>query len=107
MTQPPEQFRALVADKDGDDVRRSLTDLSATDLPDGEVTIKVGWSSVNYKDALAATGKGRILRRPSAIGGIDFAGTGMTGRFTNGYNLADLVGIYIFTIYICMLMYFC
>ena len=40
-----------------------------------EVTVRVAYSSVNYKDALAATGKGRILRRPTCIGGIDFAGT--------------------------------
>ena len=39
------------------------------------MTVRVAYSSVNYKDALAATGKGRILRRPSCIGGIDFSGT--------------------------------
>src|SRR5947199_242588 len=60
VTDVPDHFRALVADKDGDDVRRSLTELSAGDLPEGEVTVRVGWSSVNYKDALAVSPKGRV-----------------------------------------------
>jgi acrylyl-CoA reductase (NADPH) len=62
MTDLPEHFRALVADKDGDDVRRELRDLPAGELPDGEVTVRVGWSSVNYKDALAVSPKGRVAR---------------------------------------------
>src|ERR671932_2337023 len=74
VTDVPEQFRALVADKDGDDVRRSLTDLSASDLPDGEVTIRVGWSSVNYKDALAVSPKGRVAKGYPLVPGIDLAG---------------------------------
>jgi acrylyl-CoA reductase (NADPH) len=74
MTEPPEQFRALVADKDGDDVRRSLTDLSSGDLPEGEVTIRVGWSSVNYKDALAVSPKGRVAQSYPLVPGIDLAG---------------------------------
>jgi acrylyl-CoA reductase (NADPH) len=74
VTDPPEQFRALVADKDGDDIRRSLTDLSPADLPDGDVTIKVGWSSVNYKDALAVSPKGRVAQAYPLVPGIDLAG---------------------------------
>jgi putative YhdH/YhfP family quinone oxidoreductase len=48
---------------------------SLEELDKGEVVIKVAYSSVNYKDALAATGKGRIIRRFPCIGGIDLAGT--------------------------------
>src|SRR6185295_4648182 len=73
VTEPPEQFRALVADKDGDAIRRSLTDLSPADLHDGDVTIKVGWSSVNYKDALAVSPKGRVARAYPLVPGIDLA----------------------------------
>ena len=62
VTEVPKSFRALVADKDGDDVRRDLRELSADDLPAGEVTVKVAWSSVNYKDALAVSPKGRVAR---------------------------------------------
>jgi acrylyl-CoA reductase (NADPH) len=74
VTSVPEQFRALVADRDGDDVRRSLRDLSPADLPEGEVTVRVGWSSVNYKDALAVSPKGRVAQAYPLVPGIDLAG---------------------------------
>jgi acrylyl-CoA reductase (NADPH) len=74
VTSVPEQFRALVADRDGDDVRRSLRDLSPGDLPEGEVTVRVGWSSVNYKDALAVSPKGRVAQSYPLVPGIDLAG---------------------------------
>ncbi|MEA2381463.1 MAG: acrylyl-CoA reductase [Solirubrobacteraceae bacterium] len=80
MTQPPESFRALVADKDGDDVRRSLTDLSPADLPEGDVTVRVGWSSVNYKDALAVSPKGQVARMYPLVPGIDLAGEVIAGN---------------------------
>lgn len=50
-------------------------ELTLDDLSAGEVLIKAQYSSVNYKDALAATGKGKILRRFPLVGGIDVAGT--------------------------------
>jgi acrylyl-CoA reductase (NADPH) len=80
VTEPPDTFRALVADKDGDDVRRSLTQLSPGDLPEGEVTIKVGWSSVNYKDALAVSPKGRVAQSYPLVPGIDLAGEVIAGE---------------------------
>ena len=49
-------------------------DLTLADLTPGEVVIAASYSSINYKDALAATGKGRILRRFPLVGGIDVAG---------------------------------
>jgi putative YhdH/YhfP family quinone oxidoreductase len=79
VTQPPESFRALVADKDGDDVRRSLTDISPADLPEGDVTVRVGWSSVNYKDALAVSPKGQVARMYPLVPGIDLAGEVIAG----------------------------
>ena len=69
-----ETFRALVADHDGDDVSRELRDLSRDDLPAGEVTVRVGWSSVNYKDALAVSPKGRVAKGYPLVPGIDLAG---------------------------------
>jgi NADPH2:quinone reductase len=50
-------------------------DVSLSELSAGEVVIKAAYSSVNYKDALAATGKGKIIRRFPLIGGIDVSGT--------------------------------
>ncbi|HEX9192456.1 MAG TPA: oxidoreductase [Burkholderiales bacterium] len=50
-------------------------ELSLDDLDKGEVVVRVAYSSVNYKDALAATGAGRIVRRFPCVGGIDLSGT--------------------------------
>ncbi|MCO5100216.1 MAG: oxidoreductase [Burkholderiaceae bacterium] len=72
MTLP--DFTAYLIDKDGDNVAGRLTALSAAQLDDGEVTIRVHFSSINYKDALAATGAGKIIRRFPCVGGIDLAG---------------------------------
>jgi len=74
VNKPPESFRALLAEQDGDDVRRSLRELSIDDLPEGEVTVRVGWSSVNYKDALAVSPKGRVAKGYPLVPGIDLAG---------------------------------
>jgi acrylyl-CoA reductase (NADPH) len=56
-------------------IRAEFVDMSLDELDPGDVVVRVAYSDVNYKDALAATGKGRILRRPSCVGGIDFSGT--------------------------------
>jgi acrylyl-CoA reductase (NADPH) len=74
MTEVPDSFRALLAERDGDDVRRGLRDLRPDDLPEGEVTVRVRWSSVNYKDALAVSPKGRVARDYPLVPGIDLAG---------------------------------
>ena len=74
MTELPDSFRALLAERDGDDVRRGLRDLRPDDLPEGEVTVRVRWSSVNYKDALAVSPKGRVARDYPLVPGIDLAG---------------------------------
>ena len=57
---------------------------------DGDVVVRVAYSDVNYKDALAATGKGKILRRPSCIGGIDFSGT-VVSSGDSGFSKGDAV----------------
>ena len=56
-------------------IRAEFVDMTLDELDPGDVVVRVAYSDVNYKDALAATGKGKILRRPSCIGGIDFSGT--------------------------------
>jgi acrylyl-CoA reductase (NADPH) len=65
-------FRALVSDGKGP---AGLAELEETDLPEGDVTVEVAYSSLNYKDGLAVTGRGRIVRRPPLVCGIDLAGT--------------------------------
>ncbi len=68
-------FKAFLITQQDKGVKAEFTQLSLDDLDPGEVLVRVAYSDVNYKDALAATGKGRILLRPSCVGGIDLAGT--------------------------------
>ncbi len=74
MTQVPETFKAFRIHNDDKGYRSGIEEVAINDLTEGEVTIKVEWSSINYKDALAATGKGRIVRKYPLTGGIDMAG---------------------------------
>jgi len=68
-------FKAIVIDKtDGAQTVR-LTDFDEKNLMDGDVTVRVEWSTVNYKDGLAVTGKAPVVRRFPMIAGVDFAGT--------------------------------
>ena len=68
-------YRAIVVNKNGDDFTAELTTLDESDLPEGDVTIRVEWSSVNYKDGLAMTPNGRVVRSYPMTPGIDLAGT--------------------------------
>jgi acrylyl-CoA reductase (NADPH) len=68
-------FRAFRIFNDDGRINGRLVDASLDELTPGTVVVRVEWSSVNYKDALAATGAGRILRTFPLIGGIDLAGT--------------------------------
>ena len=70
-----ESFRAFRIDQDNDKIIAGFCELSLDDLTAGEVVIKVSHSTINYKDALAATGAGKILRTYPLVGGIDLAGT--------------------------------
>jgi putative YhdH/YhfP family quinone oxidoreductase len=70
-----ESFAAFTAEKTDDGFRRGMTELTLDDLPAGEVVVDVAWSSVNYKDNLAATEKGRVARISPLVPGIDLAGT--------------------------------
>ena len=68
-------FRGLLIEKQGDDAQRvSLTELDEARLPEGEVTIRVSHSSINYKDALALTGRSPVVRTFPMVPGIDAAG---------------------------------
>jgi acrylyl-CoA reductase (NADPH) len=68
-------FQALLATKTGDKVSTSVVKLNEQDLMPGDVTVAVDYSTVNYKDALAVTGRGSVIRQFPLIPGIDFAGT--------------------------------
>jgi NADPH2:quinone reductase len=67
-------FRAFRIHEIDRQIVARFDDLTLDELSPGEVVVRVRWSDINYKDALAATGKGKILRRYPLVGGIDFAG---------------------------------
>ena len=68
-------FKAFRIHSEGGKIAARFEDLTLEQLGAGEVVIRVAASDINYKDALAATGAGRILRRYPLVGGIDLAGT--------------------------------
>lgn len=80
-------FKAFrIHDEDGT-IRAGFEQMNVDDLTEGDVVVRVSYSDVNYKDALAATGKGKILRKPPLNGGVDLAGTvesSSDGRFKEG-----------------------
>lgn len=80
-------YRAIVVDKQGDAFTVATRELSESDLPAGEVTIRVEWSSINYKDGLALSPNGRVLRSYPMVPGVDLAGTvaeSSDSRFSSG-----------------------
>lgn len=94
-----ETFRALlIEDRDGKPVA-GFRDLTRDALPDHDVLVEVAYSTLNYKDGLALTGKGRIARRLPMVAGIDIAGTVVESRsdrwqpgdkvIVNGWGLSE------------------
>ena len=69
-----DSFKALLIEEIDGQVGSTITQMTEDRLDAGEVTIRVAYSSVNYKDALAATGSGKIIRRFPCVGGIDLSG---------------------------------
>lgn len=67
-------MRALLLEQQGDQTLAQVKNIDANRLPAGDVTVDINWSSLNYKDALAITGKGKIIRNFPMVPGIDFAG---------------------------------
>jgi acrylyl-CoA reductase (NADPH) len=92
-------FRAIVARERGDGIRGQVEELTAEDLPPAGVLVDVAYSTINYKDALAVTGKAKICRTLPLVCGIDLAGTvreSSDRRFhpgdrvlVNGYGLSE------------------
>ncbi|MGN6308277.1 MAG: acrylyl-CoA reductase (NADPH) [Xanthobacteraceae bacterium] len=68
-------FKAVRIDKAEKGTTATLTQFDEAELMDGDVTVRVEWSTLNYKDGLAVTGKAPVVRRFPMIAGIDFAGT--------------------------------
>ena len=76
----PNTFKAFRIHNDAEGYRSGIENIGLDDLSEGDVVIRGEWSGINYKDALAATGKGQILRSFPLIGGIDVAGEVVTSE---------------------------
>lgn len=95
-----DKFKAFLASKDGDKSSVALTELTDADLMEGNVTVAIDHSTINYKDALAVTGRAPIIRRWPLIPGIDFAGRVVKSEdpryapdslvILNGWNVGEL-----------------
>jgi acrylyl-CoA reductase (NADPH) len=68
-------FKAILVERDPPPYRAAIKNLDQAQLPAGDVTVRVEYSTLNYKDALAITGKGPVVRQFPMVPGVDFAGT--------------------------------
>ena len=82
-------MRAIVITKD-DDYRADLTEVDEADLPEGDVTVAVEYSTMNYKDSLAITGSSPVVRSFPMVPGVDFAGT-MEASSNDEFAVGDKV----------------
>ena len=83
-------FKAILVERDAEPYRASLKSLDEAQLPAGDVTVRIDYSAVNYKDALAITGSGPVVRQFPMVPGIDFAGTVENSR-NSAYKSGDEV----------------
>ena len=88
-----ERFKAYRLTEVEKKIRAEFVDMTLDDLDPGDVVVRVAYSDVNYKDALAATGKGKILRRASCVGGIDLSGTVVSSTNPNFKKGDAVLGI--------------
>lgn len=94
-----ETFTAIVIDAVDGKPKPEFRQLSLSDLPDNDVLVEIAFSTLNYKDGLAVSGKGRIARRMPLVAGIDLAGTVVESRsplwkagdkvVVNGFGLSE------------------
>lgn len=83
-------FKAILIEKDEAGYRAGLREIDEAQLPEGDVTVDVAYSTLNYKDGLAITGKGPVVRKFPMVPGIDIAGTVRESRH-HDYKAGDHV----------------
>jgi acrylyl-CoA reductase (NADPH) len=86
----PTTFKALVLDRRDEQVTATVRTLTPNDLPPGDLLVRVAYASLNYKDALAVTNRGRIVRGYPIVPGVDLAGTVVTSTSPD-YAPGDLI----------------
>jgi acrylyl-CoA reductase (NADPH) len=85
-----ETFRALMVDQQEGETTATVQNLGLDALPEGDVLLSVAYSSLNYKDGLAITGKAKVLRRYPMVPGVDMAGTVLESD-SPGFKVGDQV----------------
>ena len=70
-----DKFKALMVDQIDGETQATIQELGRDALPDGDVTLSVAYSSLNYKDGLAVTGTAKVLRSFPMVPGVDLSGT--------------------------------
>ena len=83
-------MKAILITNENDTYKATLSDVDESQLPDGDVTIKVDYSTLNYKDGLAITGKSPVVRKFPMVPGVDLAGTVETSAHSD-YKAGDKV----------------
>ncbi|SQI43746.1 Putative quinone oxidoreductase YhdH [Leminorella richardii] len=83
-------FKGILVNKDENTYCADVVDIDKASLPEGDVTVKVSYSSLNYKDGLAITGKSPVVRKFPMVPGIDLAGTVIESS-TSQYSVGDEV----------------
>ncbi|NCO45412.1 MAG: alcohol dehydrogenase catalytic domain-containing protein, partial [Vibrio sp.] len=83
-------FKALILNQQEKNTVATIEQIDESQLPQGEVLVAVDYSSLNYKDGLAITGKGKIIRNFPMVPGIDLAGTVLESQDTR-YQTGDKV----------------
>ncbi|RUP31051.1 MAG: oxidoreductase, partial [Curvibacter sp.] len=83
-------FEGILITKDDAGYRAQLQSIDEAQLPEGDVTVQVAWSTLNYKDGLAITGQSPVVRRFPMVPGIDFAGT-VTASSHPAWQVGDQV----------------
>lgn len=83
-------INAIVIDKQDEEYKVSLNEITAEQLGEGDVLVKVSYSTLNYKDALAITGKSPVVRKFPMVPGIDFVGEVLSSE-TDKFNVDDKV----------------
>ena len=85
-------FKAYRIHSDEGNIKAGFETVSIDDLTEGDVVIRAAYSDINYKDALAATGKGKILRKYPLVGGIDVSGV-VAESHNNRFQVGDKVAV--------------
>jgi acrylyl-CoA reductase (NADPH) len=86
----PDPFRAVILEDTDGNIHASVKQLPANSLPEGDVLVSVAYSSLNYKDALAVTNRGKIVRHFPMVPGIDFSGV-VAESMSAGFKPGDQV----------------